>query len=90
MPRLGSPEALLFDKMDVNKFLHKWNQECDDYGLNERQQCLRFPDYCTLEIEDVVICLSGYHTMDWVLFQQELKDLFWQHEIQRNTITQVR
>ena len=90
MPRPGSPEALLFDKMDVSKFLRKWNQECDDYGLNEQQRCLRFPDYCTPEIEDVVICLSGYHTVDWVLFQQELKDLFWQHETQCNTVTRLR
>ena len=34
--------------------------------------------------------MSGYHIMDWVLFQQELKDLFRQHEIQCNTITQLR
>jgi len=28
--------------------------------------------------------------MDWALFQEELKELFWQHDTQRNTVTQLR
>ena len=84
MPCPGAPGALQFDKNNVTKFLHKWNQECDE------QRCLRFPDYCTPDIETIVECFSGYRKKDWVKFQEELKTSFWQYETQRDTLVQLR
>ena len=90
MPRPGAPGALQFDKNNITKFLRKWNQECDDYGLSDDQRCVRFPDYCTPNIETVVDCFSGYRKKDWAKFQEELKASFWQYDTQRDTIVQLR
>ena len=90
MPRPGAPGALQFDKDNVTKFLHKWNQECDDYGLSDEQRCLHFPDYCTPDIETIVECFSRYRKKDWVKFQEELKTSFWQYETQWDTLVQLR
>jgi len=90
MPRPGAPGALQFDKNNVTKFLCKWNQECDDYGLSDEQCCLHFPDYCTPDIETIVECFSRYRKKDWVKFQEELKTSFWQYETQWDTLVQLR
>jgi hypothetical protein len=75
MPRPRAPGALQFDKNNITKFLRKWNQECDDYGLSDEQRCIRLPDYCMADIETIVDCFSGYRKKDWTKFQEELRAL---------------
>ena len=85
MPRAGQPGALYFDNTNVTEFLHRWNIECEDFGLTDAQKCARIPDYCTPETKDVIELLDGYKNNDWTKLQSELKGLFWQHDKQKDT-----
>jgi len=89
MPRPGVLGALLFDKTNVSKFLSRWNRECDDYGLSNVERCVRFPDYCTPEIERAVEYFEGYLEKDWEKFQGELERAFWQYEEKRDTMAEL-
>ena len=60
MPRPGQPDALHFDNTNVTEFLHRWNNECEDFDLNEPQRYTHLPDYCTPETKDTIELLSGY------------------------------
>jgi hypothetical protein len=85
MPRPGQAGAPYFDNTNVTEFLRRWNLECEDFGLTDRQKCARLPDYCTPKTKDVVELLEGYKTSNWTKLQEELKGLFWQYDRQRDT-----
>ena len=85
MPRPGQPGALHFDNTNISEFLHRWNNECEDFGLTDPQKCTRLPDYCTSETKDTIELLSGYKDKNWTTLQSELKSLFWQHDKQKDT-----
>jgi hypothetical protein len=87
MPRPGQPGAMEFNGTNVSEFLENWNIECDDYGLNDSQKCIRLPNYCTPVIKDIVKLLGGYETRDWAALQKELKDLYWQNDTPKNSTT---
>jgi hypothetical protein len=85
MPRPGQPGAPFFDDTNVTEFLRRWNIECEDFGLSDKQKCMRLPDYCTPETKEVVELFEGYVNGDWDKLQEELKSLFWQYDRQKNT-----
>jgi hypothetical protein len=85
MPRPGQPGALHFDNTNITEFLHHWNNECKDFGLTDSQKYSRLPDYCIAETKDTIELLSGYKTRSWMTLQTELKNLFWQHDKQKDT-----
>jgi Protein of unknown function (DUF4100) len=85
MPRPGQPGALYFDNTNITEFLRRWDNECEDFGLTDPQKCTRLPDYCTPETKDTIELLSGYKSKNWTTLQSELKDLFWQHDKQKDT-----
>jgi hypothetical protein len=85
MPRPGQPGAPFFDNTNVTEFLRRWNLECEDFGLTDRQKCAHLPDYCTSKTKDVVELLEGYKNSNWAGLQEELKGLFWQYDKQKNT-----
>ena len=85
MPRPGQPGAPFFDNTNVTEFLRRWNLECEDFGLTDRQKCARLPDYCTPKTKDVVELLDGYKNSNWARLQEELKGLFWQYDRQKDT-----
>jgi hypothetical protein len=85
MPRPGQPGALHFDNTNITEFLRRWNNECEDFGLTDPSKCTRLPDYCTPETKDTIELLSGYKNKNWTTLQSELKDLFWQHDKQKDT-----
>jgi hypothetical protein len=74
---------------NVSEFLENWSIECDDYGLNDVQKCVRLPNYCTPAIKDIVKLLKGYVSHDWVVLQKELKDLYWQNDTPKNSTTML-
>jgi len=87
MARPNSAGALSFDGTGVSEFLRRWNNECDDCGFTESQKCSRLPDYCNSDIKEVVELLDGYTSGSWETLQTELKELFWQHDQQKDIIT---
>jgi hypothetical protein len=50
--------------------------DCEEYGLTEDQKCMKFPRYCTREIDEAVEKLKGYEARNWELFKAKLKRLF--------------
>ena len=70
---------------NITEFLRRWNIECEDFGLTNPQKCTRLPDYCTPETKDTIELLSGYKDKNWTTLQSELKELFWQHDKQKDT-----
>jgi hypothetical protein len=85
MPRPGQPGAMYFDKTDVSEFLRRWNIECEDYGLTNRQKCTRIGDYCSKDVKEVIELLPGHSDSNWDTLQKELKNTYWQHDRQRDS-----
>ena len=86
MPRPDQPGALHFDNTNISEFLHRWNNECEDFGLIDSQKCTRLSDYCISETKDTIELLFGYKDSNWTTLQSELKSLFWQHDKQKDII----
>jgi hypothetical protein len=89
MGRPGQPGALYFDKYNISEFLRRWDIECEDYGLTGPQNCQRVGDYCSPEIKDVIELLPGYDENDWTVLQQQLKNTYWQHDKQLDTMAKL-
>jgi hypothetical protein len=85
MIRPGQQGALYFDKANITDFLRRWNIECEDYNLNDKQKCARIIDYCSAETKDIIEVLEGYADSNWEKLQNELKELFWQYDKQRDS-----
>ena len=85
MPRPGQPGAACFDGKEVSEFLQRWNLECRDFGIPDDEKCERIPYYCTKEVKDIVEYLTGYTKNDWPKLQEQLKDLYWQDDTQRDS-----
>ena len=85
MIRPGQHGALYFDKTNITDFLRRWNIECEDYDLNDRQKCARIIDYCSAETQEIIEVLEGYTESNWEKLQAELKELFWQYDKQRDS-----
>lgn len=60
VPRAGEPGALHFDNINVREFIHRWNNEYEDFGLSEPQRRARLSNYCSLEIKDTIELLFSY------------------------------
>jgi hypothetical protein len=85
LPRPGQPGSLCFDGRNVTEFLKDWNTECADHGLGERERCERLPKYCAAEIKDTIEVLPCYLESDWAGLQKELKAMFWNLDIRKNS-----
>ena len=87
MPRPGQPGAMQFDGKNITEFLEEWNIECEDFGLDERQRCARFPNYCVPSIKETVKLLPGYVTSNWATLQDDLRKLYWPHDTPKNSMS---
>src|SRR2546423_1264510 len=87
MPRPGQPGAMQFDGKNITEFLEEWNIECEDFGLDEPQRCVRFPNYCIPTIKETVKLLPGYVTPDWTTLQADVKKLYWPHDTPKNSMS---
>ena len=85
MPRPRQPGALCFDGKGVSEFLRRWDNECDDFGYDDKRKCRRLPDYCSPEVELTIKLMDEHLQEDWVVLQRELKDLFWQKDVHKFT-----
>ena len=85
MPRPGQPGALVFDGNNVSEFIKNWNFECHDYGYTDSDKCSRLPYYCTRSIKDVVELFPGYIASDWTAFEKELRQFYWDRDVEKNT-----
>ena len=70
-------------------FLKDWDVECEEFALTEAQKCIKLPQYCDEGIKDAVMNLQGCVNGDWKLFQEELKQLFWETDPPKNTMTEL-
>jgi len=75
-----------FDGKNITEYLEEWNAECDDYQYTSAQRCIRFPNYCTPKIKDIIKLLPRYLAHDWEALQNDAKKLYWQHDRPRNTM----
>jgi hypothetical protein len=89
MPRPRQPGALSFDGNKITDFLKDWDVECEEFALTEAQKCIKLPQYCDEGIKDAVMNLQGCVNGDWKLFQEELKQLFWETDPPKNTMTEL-
>jgi hypothetical protein len=89
MPRPGQPGALSFDGNKITDFIKDWNAECEEFALTDVQKCEKLPQYCDERIKESVKDLQGCVNGDWKLFQEELKELFWETDPPKNTITEL-
>ena len=87
MPTPGQASAPEFDGNNVTEFFDRWEMFCDDYGFGEEERCRRLPRYCVAGIGEIVEILPGYTVRKWNDLRKELKDLYWQHDTQKNTTT---
>ena len=62
-----------------------WEMECKEYGLTNAQKYKKLPRYCTKDIGEAIQKLGGYVEGDWAVFQWELKKLFWQADLPKDT-----
>ena len=86
MPRPGQPGAMQFDGHNIIEFLEEWNIECEDFRLTETQRCVRFLNYCTLQIKETVKILPGYIASNWTTLQSDVKKLYWPKDKPKNTM----
>ena len=84
VPRSRQPDAPFFDDIIVTEFLRHWNIEWEDFDLSDAQKCARLPYYYTSKTKDVIELFDGCLNHDWKKLQEELKDLFWQYDRQKN------
>jgi hypothetical protein len=89
MPRPGQPGALSFDGNKITDFIKDWNAECEEFALTDVQKCEKLPLYCDDRIKENVRDLQGCVNGDWKLFQKELKELFWETDPPKNTMTEL-
>ena len=89
MPRPGQPGALSFDGNKITDFIKDWNAECEEFALTDVQKCKKLSQYCDDGIKESVENLEGCVNGDWKLFQKELKELFWETDPPKNTLTEL-
>ena len=69
-----------FDKINITDFLHRWNIDCEDCNLSDKQKNARVIDYCSSEVQEIIQVLEDYTELNWENLQVELKGLFWQYD----------
>jgi hypothetical protein len=91
MPRPGQPGSLdVFTGNDISNYLDDYNAECEIYVAKPAQRVLLFPRFCTPEIKEIVMLLPGYESpSDWELLQTEIKKLYCQFDLPKNTFAAV-
>ena len=70
MPPPGALGTPFFEGANVTEFLERYEDQCEDARLTERERVRRLPRYCTLPVGQYVKAMDGWSSGNW----DQLKD----------------